>query len=140
MKSKKKKNSFIALPGKGGQRGLMSSKLCVSTQRDLVSSFIAMVQGWSCRKESEGARSGLIWSSNELLRFSRLSNCDLLSGMKIASSVVNIFHLSGVLVLQKSTKMLLYVSLEEELGPCPKTALMFPGCSFFVSTFSLFPD
>ena len=42
------KNSFIALPGKGGYGGLMTQKLCVPTQRDLVRSFIAVVQGWGC--------------------------------------------------------------------------------------------
>ena len=36
--------------------------------------------------------------------------------------------------------MLLYLSLEEELGPCPKTALIFPGCSFLVSAFTPLPD
>ena len=30
--------------------------------------------------------SGLRWTLDELLRFSRLSNCDLVSGMKNASS------------------------------------------------------
>ena len=42
------KNSFIALPGKGGHRGLMTLKNCVPTQEDLVRSFIALVQGLSC--------------------------------------------------------------------------------------------
>ena len=42
------KNSFIAWLGKGGQSGLVPQKLCVSTQRDLVRSFIAVVQGWGC--------------------------------------------------------------------------------------------
>ena len=40
-------NSFIALPGEGGQSGLLPQKLCVLTGEDLVS-FIAMVQGWGC--------------------------------------------------------------------------------------------
>ena len=39
------KNSFIALPGKGGHSGVMPSKLCVPTGEDLVRSFIAIVQG-----------------------------------------------------------------------------------------------
>ena len=43
------KNSFIVLPGKGGNSGLMPSKLCVPTQGDLVRNFIAMVQGWGCQ-------------------------------------------------------------------------------------------
>ena len=37
----------------------------------------------------------------------------------------NIFHLLGVLVLQKSSKILFCVSLEVEPGPCPKAALLF---------------
>ena len=43
--------------------------------------------------------------------------------------VVNTFHLLGVLVLQKNSKAMLCISLEEEPGPCPKTALSFPDCS-----------
>ena len=42
------KNSFIALPGKGGHSGLMPSKLCVPTWEGLVRSFIAKVQGKVC--------------------------------------------------------------------------------------------
>ena len=41
------KNSFIALPGKGGHSGLMPSRLCVPTWEDLMS-FIAIVQGRGC--------------------------------------------------------------------------------------------
>ena len=39
------KNSFIALPGKGGHSRLVPSKLCVPTQGDLVRSFVAVFQG-----------------------------------------------------------------------------------------------
>ena len=39
--------------------------------------------------------------------------------------VANIFHVLGVLVLQKSSKILLCVYLEAELGPCPKAPLLF---------------
>ena len=35
------------------------------------------------------------------------------------------FHLLGVLVLQKHSKIVLCVFLEEEPGPCPKAALLF---------------
>ena len=41
------KNSFIALPGKGGHSSYLS-KLCVPTWEDLVRSFIAVVQGQGC--------------------------------------------------------------------------------------------
>ena len=41
------KNSYIALPGKGGHSRLMPSTLCVLSQGDLVS-FIEIVQGWGC--------------------------------------------------------------------------------------------
>ena len=37
------KNSFIALPDKGGHSGLVPSKLCVPTQESLMRSFIAIV-------------------------------------------------------------------------------------------------
>ena len=36
------KNSFIAIQGKGGHRGLVPSERCVPTHGDLVSSFIAV--------------------------------------------------------------------------------------------------
>ena len=42
------------------------------------------------------------------------------SGMKRASSVVNIFHLVGALVLQKSAKVLFCVSLEGSQDPAPR--------------------
>ena len=42
------KNNFIALPGKGGQRGSRLKKLCVPTWEDLMKGFIAIVQGWGC--------------------------------------------------------------------------------------------
>ena len=117
---------------------------------DLVRSFIAMVQGWGCGwliriRVCAGPaflESGLRWSPDEFLWFSRLTSCDLLSGMKTASSsiIVNIFHLLGVLVLQKSSKILLHVSLEAEPGSCPKAALLFLDCSSLFSVSPPFPD
>ena len=53
---------------------------------------------------------------------------------------VNIFHLLGVLVLQKSAKIFLCVSLEAEAGPCPKAALLFLDYSSLVSASPPFPD
>ena len=54
--------------------------------------------------------------------------------------VVNVFCWLGVLVLQKSSKVLSRVPLEEEAGPCPKAALLFPDCSTLVSASPPFPD
>ena len=57
--------------------------------------------------------------------------------------VVNVFHLVvvlGVLVLTKSSKILLPVSLEGEPGPCPKAALLFLDYSSLVSASPPFPD
>ena len=109
-----------------------------------------MVQGWGCGwliriRVCAGPaflESGLRWSPDEFLWFSRLTSCDLLSGMKTASSsiIVNIFHLLGVLVLQKSSKILLHVSLEAEPGSCPKAALLFLDCSSLFSVSPPFPD
>ena len=53
--------------------------------------------------------------------------------------VVNIFHLLGVLILQKSLKILLSVSLEVEPGPCSKAALLFLDCSSLASVSPPFP-
>ena len=55
----------------------------------------------------------------------------LLPGMKNASSSSYIFHLLGHLVLGKNSKIMLYISLEED--PCPKAALLsllFPAPSW----------
>ena len=59
------------------------------------------------------------------------------SGMKSASSSLTF---SGVLVLQKSSKLLLRISLEGEPGPCPKAALLFLGSSSLVSASPPLPD
>ena len=40
----------------------------------------------------------------------------------------------------KSSNILLCVSLEGDLGPCPKAALLFVGCSSLVSASLPFPD
>ena len=50
------------------------------------------------------------------------------------------FHLLGDLVQQKSSKILFYVSLQEEPGPCPKAALLFLDCSCLVSSSPPFLD
>jgi len=46
------KNSFSALPGKLGHRGLMSSKLCVPTQVGVGWGFVRGFPGCSYSKES----------------------------------------------------------------------------------------
>ena len=83
----------------------------------------------------QGLHSFNLASGGLLMSFSRLSNCDLL-----LNEECNIFHLLGVLVLQKSSKILLCVSLEVEPGPCPKAALLFLDCSSLVSESPPFPD
>ena len=42
------KNSFIALPGKGGHSGLTPLKTVCPTWENLVRSFIAVVEGRGC--------------------------------------------------------------------------------------------
>ena len=54
--------------------------------------------------------------------------------------IVNIFHLLGVLVLQKRSKILSCIFLEKEAGPCPKAALLSLDCSSLVSASPGFPD
>ena len=54
--------------------------------------------------------------------------------------VVNIFHLLGFLVLQKSSKILLRVSLEAEPRSLPKAAILLLVCSTLVSASSPLPD
>ena len=50
------------------------------------------------------------------------------------------FHMLMVLVLQRNSKILLCIFLEEEPGPCPKSALLFLDRSSLVSAFPPFPD
>ena len=57
------------------------------------------------------------------------------SGMKRASSGVNIFHLVGIFVLLERLKDTSCVSLEGEPGPCPKAALLLLDCSSLVFSF-----
>ena len=83
--------------------------------------------------------SGLRWSPDKLLWFSRLPNCDL-SEMKDTSSSVFLLPLLGVLVLQKSSVILLCASLEVEPGPCQKAALLFLDCSSLVFACPPFPE
>ena len=52
--------------------------------------------------------------------------------------VVNIFHLVGVLVLQKSSKISLWTFLEEETKPCPKAVLLFLFLFLFLFFFLLY--
>ena len=54
--------------------------------------------------------------------------------------LVNIFHLLGVIVLQKSSKILLCVSLEAESEPYSKATLLFLDCSSFIFASSPFLD
>ena len=116
------KNSFIALPGKGGCSVLLLSKRCVRIGEDLVRSFIVMVQGQGCDKV-QGLPSFNPASGGLLMSFEFI---------KLWPSLLNIFHLVGVLVLQKNLKILLCVSLEVEPGPYPKAALLFLYCSSLV--------
>ena len=45
---------------------------------------------------------------------------------------IDIFHLLGVLVLQKNSRIYLSIFLEEGPGPCHKAALLFLSLSLFV--------
>ena len=81
------KNSFIALPGKGGYRRLVASK-----PREFGEEFYSSGSGAGLLIRIRVCAgpvflsSVLRWFPDELLWFSRLSNCDFLSGMKNASS------------------------------------------------------
>ena len=59
--------------------------------------------------------------------------------LRMLHQVVNIFHLLGALVLQKSSKILC-VSLEAEPGSCPKAPLLPLDWTSLVSASPPFPD
>ena len=44
---------------------------------------------------------------------------------KLLHQIVNIFHLLGILLLHKYSKILLWIYIEEEPGPCPKAAICY---------------
>ena len=94
------KNSFIALPGKGWVSRLMLLELCPSRIGGIVAvvrSFTALVRGWNCWQGS-GCVQGLPsfnLASGGLLMSSVWSNCDLLSGLKNASSSYHLPFVRG---------------------------------------------
>lgn len=53
---------------------------------------------------------------------------------------LNIFHLLGIFVLRKNSKILLSILLEEEAGPAPKAALLSLDRPLLVSESPPFPD
>ena len=98
------KNSFIALPGKGGHSKLMPTKPVCPTQEDLVRRFMATVQGGTddkirvlCR-----VRIPLIWPQ---VVFSGMKNAD-------------IFHL-----LKRAQRYCYVNPLRQKQDPAP------PGCT-----------
>ena len=107
---------------RGTQWAIALKTLCPNLG-DLVMSFIAMVQGVGLliriRVCAGPAFIPLIWP--QVVSW-------WASVVLTLSKVVNIFHLLGVLVLQKSSKILLRLSLEVEPGPCPQAALLFLDC------------
>ena len=68
----------------------------------------------------------------------RIGSDDPSFGINNASLASSICQ--GILVLQKNSKVLLSVFLEEEPGPCPKFALLILDCSSLVSASPPFPD
>ena len=58
----------------------------------------------------------------------------------IWNEVLKVFHLLGVLVLQKGAKILSCIFLEEDPGPCPKAALLSLDGPSLVSASPPFPD
>ena len=110
--SEVEKNDFIALPGKGDYSGLVFSKPCTPTQ-----GRVRMPVGHAFLQSKDHPCDGLLLFSRSLGR---------------VLQVVNIFYLEGVLILQKSSKILC-LCLEGEPGPYPKAALSFLDCSSLVS-------
>ena len=64
----------------------------------------------------------VFWWASVVLEVIKLWPC---LWSRVFHQVVSSFHLLGVLILQKSSKILLCVSLEEEPGPCPRLCYCF---------------
>ena len=117
-----KKNSFIALPGKGVHSWLMPSKLCVPTWRGSEEfSSNGSKRAWSARGHSSD---GLVvrWveaSITSLLVPTGLGSTCLWAPYRTFSTWWEFQY------LQNSSKVSLCVSLEGEPGPWPKAELLF---------------
>ena len=135
------KNSFIALPGKGGHSGLLSRKTVCPNLGGLGEEFY-----------SNSSRVGLLIRLGcvQGLYFFNLITGNLLMSFPVSFNLASsgllwneeCWHLPFVEGFSsiKSLKILLCVSLEAEPGPCPKSALLFLGCSSLVSTSPPFLD
>ena len=100
-------NSFVALPDKGGHRGLMPSRLHAPT--------------WKGNEEFYSNGSKRVWSAHEYPSGSNKSGVYLLVNRRqLASSTWG-----GFQYLQDNSKILFCVSLEGKPGPCPKASLLF---------------
>ena len=111
------KSSFIAWPGQVGHSRLMPSELCVSTQGRL---WEVLQPGLDADKHQGMCRAHIASTQ----RSSSDDGCTLTSlEWRVLYQVVNTFPLLGVLVLPKSSKILLCISHKGKLGPCPKSVL-----------------
>ena len=112
---KVEKNSCIVSPGKGDQSGFVPQKLCPNPG-GFGGEFYFRASGWV--PVCAGLQAfNLV--SGDLMSFSEVENAD-------------IFHLLGVLVLQKSSEILLHASLGGNQGPAPR-----PHCCFLAALPSL---
>ena len=111
------KNCF-ALPSKGGQSGLMPSKLCVPTwggqwgvEEGVISSWTFF---WLIGGEVNGSQQPQPFGSNR-------------SGIYVLVGSTQLTSPTwwGFQDLQNSSKILLCISVDGEPGPCPKAALLF---------------
>ena len=141
-----KRVALLLCQAKGPQQ-LMPSKLCVPTWGFCEESYsqgvgllirIMVPAGPAFLKSTDHLASG-----GFMMDFCDSGSCRTVTFImewRMLHQVVTIFHMVRVLVLQKSSKILLYVSLGAEPGSCPKTALFLLECSSLFSVSPPFPD
>ena len=117
-KKQKTKNSFTALPGKGGHSWLMPERLCPPLG-DIRTRFYSLGVGNRVTEKDQGR-----WKLSFL--------CTVGQGLVLGSS--------SLIFCRRTQRYCLCVFLEEEAGPCPKAALLFLNCSSQVSASPPFPD
>ena len=127
------KSSFIALPGKGGHYRLLSwITMCPN------------LGGFDEEFYSNDSRVGLLLRLGcvQGLHFSILVSGGLLDELLSFLSCSLRWSFSGMknADILKSLKTLVCVSLEVEPEPCPKPAILFPGCHSLVFAFLPFLD
>ena len=128
------KDSFIALTGKG-----CHSKLMFCPWKGLGGSFIVWgVENRAADRDQGRGKLALSFKTDVQWSARLVLVVLLLSRMKKTSSTSSSICW-GFQFCRKGSRILLYIFLKEETGPCPKAALLSLDCSSLVSSIPSLP-